>query len=104
MIVAGRRTPIARLDGDLAALDAQTLATIVVRALIEDVGVAPDAVADVILATAAGPGGNLARRVALGEQPHGGDASDTAQPRVDTAGAAVQVPQARPAKMFGHPS
>ena len=65
LIVAGRRTPIARLDGDLATLDAQTLATIVVRALIEDVGLAPDAVADVILATAAGPGGNLARRVAL---------------------------------------
>jgi acetyl-CoA C-acetyltransferase len=64
-IVAGRRTPVARLDGDLATLDAQTLATIVVRALIDDAGIAPDAVADVILATAAGPGGNLARRVAL---------------------------------------
>jgi acetyl-CoA C-acetyltransferase len=65
VIVAGRRTPIARLDGDLATLDAQALATIVVRALIGEVGIASDAVADVILATAAGPGGNLARRVAL---------------------------------------
>lgn len=65
VVVAGRRTPIARLDGDLATLDAQALATVVVRALIDDIGIAPDAVADVILATAAGPGGNLARRVAL---------------------------------------
>ncbi len=65
LILAGRRTPIARLDGELASLDAQALATIVVRELVADVGVAPDAVADVILATAAGPGGNLARRVAL---------------------------------------
>ena len=65
LILAGRRTPIARLDGELATLDAQALAAIVVRALVEDVGIAPDAVADVILATAAGPGGNLARRVAL---------------------------------------
>jgi acetyl-CoA C-acetyltransferase len=65
ILVAGRRTPIARLDGDLATLDAQALATIVVRALVDEVGIAQDAVADVILATAAGPGGNLARRVAL---------------------------------------
>ncbi len=65
LILAGRRTPIARLDGELASLDAQTLATIVVRALVSDIGVAPDAVSDVILAMAAGPGGNLARRVAL---------------------------------------
>lgn len=65
LILAGRRTPIARLDGELSSLDAQALATIVVRALVDDVGIAPDAVADVILATAAGPGGNLARRVAL---------------------------------------
>ena len=64
-ILAGRRTPIAKLDGELATLDALTLATVVVRALVADVGIAPDAVADVILATAAGPGGNLARRVAL---------------------------------------
>jgi acetyl-CoA C-acetyltransferase len=65
VIVAARRTPIARLDGELAGLDAQALAATVVRVLLDDVGVAPDAVDDVILATAAGPGGNLARRVAL---------------------------------------
>ena len=65
LILAGRRTPIAKLDGELATLDALALATVVVRALVADVGIPPDAVADVILATAAGPGGNLARRVAL---------------------------------------
>jgi acetyl-CoA C-acetyltransferase len=65
LIVTGRRTPLARLDGELAFLDAQGLATVVVRALIGDARIAPDTVDDVILATAAGPGGNLARRVAL---------------------------------------
>ncbi len=65
LILAGLRTPIARLDGELAALDAQALAAVVVRALVAEVGIAPGDVADVILASAAGPGGNLARRVAL---------------------------------------
>lgn len=65
LILAGRRTPIARLDGALASLDAQDLGAVVVRALVADLGLAPDAITDVILATAAGPGGNLARRVAL---------------------------------------
>lgn len=64
-IIAGRRTAIARLDGDLASLDAQALGAVVVRALVAELQIAPDAVTDVILATAAGPGGNLARRVAL---------------------------------------
>jgi acetyl-CoA C-acetyltransferase len=65
VVVAGRRTPIARLDGDLAGLDAQALGAIVVRALLEDMGDTRNAVDDVIVASAAGAGGNLARRIAL---------------------------------------
>jgi len=65
VIIAARRTPIARLDGELAALGAEALAATVIRALLDEVGAAPDAVDDVIFATAAGPGGNLARRAAL---------------------------------------
>lgn len=64
-VVAGLRSPIARLDGELASLDAQVLGAVVVRALAERLGDAAAEVCDVILATAAGPGGNLARRVAL---------------------------------------
>lgn len=63
-VLVGRRTPFTRLDGALAHLDEQALAQAVVRAVMEELdGVAP--VDDVILANAAGRGGNLARRVAL---------------------------------------
>ena len=65
LIVAARRTPIARLDGDLAAHHAHSLAARVIAAVVSDAGIADEQVADVILATAAGPGGNLARRAAL---------------------------------------
>jgi acetyl-CoA C-acetyltransferase len=65
VIVAARRTPIARLDGDLAGFDAQALAASVIAAVVADAGVEGEGVADVILAHAAGPGGNLARRAAL---------------------------------------
>lgn len=64
MVVAARRTPFARLDGDLRAVDAQALAAAVIAAVVADAGVAGH-VDDVILATATGPGGNLARRAAL---------------------------------------
>ena len=65
VVVAARRTPIARLDGDLAPLAAEALGATVVRDLAAALGEAAAGVDDVIFATAAGPGGNLARRVAL---------------------------------------
>ncbi|MGD9696666.1 MAG: thiolase family protein [Thermoleophilia bacterium] len=65
IVVAARRTPIARLDGELAPLPAEALAATVLAALVRQTGLAADRVDDVILATAAGPGGNLARRAAL---------------------------------------
>lgn len=65
LVIAARRTPIARLDGELRTLDAQALGAVVVRDLAEGLGALARRIDDVILATAAGPGGNLARRVAL---------------------------------------
>lgn len=65
IVVAAVRTPFAPLDGALAGVDADGLAAAVVRAAVERAGVDPGAVADVILATATAPGGNLARRAAL---------------------------------------
>ncbi len=66
VIIAAARTPIARLDGDLATLDADTLAATIIRHLLTTSGIERIPVDDVIFATAAGPGGNLARRAALG--------------------------------------
>ncbi len=65
LVIAARRTPIARLDGALRTLDAQTLGAGVVRDLVAGLGAAADQIDDVIIATATGPGGNLARRIAL---------------------------------------
>lgn len=65
VVVEAVRTPFARLDGALAHLDAQALAALVVRAAVARVGVAPGDVDDVLVAHAAGPGGNLARLAAL---------------------------------------
>ncbi|MCB0881498.1 MAG: thiolase family protein [Thermoleophilia bacterium] len=53
------------MDGPLAGVHADDLAAAVVRAAVERAGVDAAAVADVVLATATGPGGNLARRAAL---------------------------------------
>ena len=65
IVVVGRRSPIARLDGDLAGVDAQALGAIVVRALLDTLGETRGVVDDVIVASAAGAGGNLARRIAV---------------------------------------
>ncbi len=63
VVVAARRTPFARLDGALREWTADALASRVVSGLLEGLpDVVPD---DVIIATATGPGGNLARRSAL---------------------------------------
>ena len=65
VVVAARRTPIARLDGDLAGLSAEDLVVPLVGALRAEAGFRLDDVDDVILGNAAGPPGNLARRAAL---------------------------------------
>lgn len=65
VVVEAVRTPFARLDGVLAHLDAQALAALAVREAVARAGVAPGDVDDVLVAHAAGPGGNLARLAAL---------------------------------------
>lgn len=65
IIVAARRTPIGRVGRSLRSLSVDQLAAPVLRALLEDVGLGPDAVADVVLGNAVGPGGNPARLAAL---------------------------------------
>lgn len=64
VVVGAIRTPFARLDGELASVDAQALAAVVIRALLAEVP-ASVGVDDVLMANATGPGGNLARRAAL---------------------------------------
>lgn len=63
VIIAACRTPFTRLDGALARWNADDLAARVIAELHERVpDVVPD---DVLMATATGPGGNLARRALL---------------------------------------
>ncbi len=65
VVVAARRTPIARLDGDLAGLSAEDLVVPLVAALRAETGFRLNDVEDLILGNASGPPGNLARRAAL---------------------------------------
>jgi len=63
VIVGACRTPLACLDGGLAGWDADDLAAHVIGDLMRRV---PDVrIDDVLMATATGPGGNLARRALL---------------------------------------
>lgn len=64
MIIAARRTPLRRANGALKGLRAHELLAPVLRSLLEGAGVAPDAVADVVIGNAVG-GGNVARLAAL---------------------------------------
>lgn len=65
VIIAARRTPIGRLGGVLRHLSVEALAAPVMNAVLADAGLEADAVDDVILGNAAGPGGNPARLAAL---------------------------------------
>ena len=65
IIIAARRTPIGRVRGALRRLQVDALAAPVLKALLAETGLAADAVDDVILGNAAGPGGNPARLSAL---------------------------------------
>lgn len=65
IVIAARRTPIGRVRGALRRLQVDALAAPVLKALLADSGLAADAVDDVILGNAAGPGGNPARLSAL---------------------------------------
>jgi acetyl-CoA C-acetyltransferase len=67
-IVAARRSPIGRLGGSLASLPAHALGAAVLRKLLEDSGLAPGSIDEVILGQvlAAGAGMNPARQAARG--------------------------------------
>lgn len=65
MVIAARRTPVAPRGGALARIDAPELAAFAARACLDDAGLPPDAVDELILANALGAGGNPARIAAL---------------------------------------
>ncbi|HBS50853.1 MAG TPA: acetyl-CoA C-acyltransferase [Rhodobacteraceae bacterium] len=65
VIVAARRTIVAPRGGALAELEIHELAAPVLRACLDDAGLAPDEVDEVILSNALGAGGNPARLAAL---------------------------------------
>jgi acetyl-CoA C-acetyltransferase len=68
VIVAGARTPIGKLQGSLAGLQAVDLGAIAIRAALERAGVAPDAVDYVIMGHVlqAGAGQITSRQAAMG--------------------------------------
>lgn len=65
VIAAAFRTPIGRINGSLAAIEPASLAAPLIRQILAETGLAPDAVDDVILGNAANSAGNLARLAAL---------------------------------------
>lgn len=65
VIVAARRTPIGTAGKSLAGYRVEQLAAPVLTALLDDAGLPPADVADVILGNCMGPGGNPARVSAL---------------------------------------
>jgi acetyl-CoA C-acetyltransferase len=67
VIVAALRTPVGSFGGSLASLPATALGTVVVKALLEQTGLAPDQVDEVILGQVltAGVGQNPARQTTL---------------------------------------
>lgn len=64
-ILAARRTAVAPRGGAFRAVEAHDLAAPVLRACLDDAGVAPDDVEHVILGNALSGGGNVARLAAL---------------------------------------
>ncbi|MCH8499865.1 MAG: acetyl-CoA C-acetyltransferase [Marinobacter sp.] len=70
VIVAAKRTPIGAFGGSLSSLRADQLGAAVIRALLEDTGIAPEQVNEVLLGQVltAGCGQNPARQAAI----HGG--------------------------------
>ncbi|MCU1555534.1 MAG: acetyl-CoA acetyltransferase [Arthrobacter sp.] len=65
VIIAARRTPVCRANGVLKSLRAHELLAPVLRSLLDDAGVPPESVADVVIGNAVGGGGNVARLAGL---------------------------------------
>ena len=65
LVVLGRRTPLARAGTALDDVPVHRLLAPVLRRLVEESGLAPEHVVDVVMGNAVGAGGNLARLAAL---------------------------------------
>lgn len=65
VLVLGRRTPLARAGTVLDGVPVHRLLAPVLRSLLEDSGLDPQQLADVVVGNAVGAGGNLARLAAL---------------------------------------
>lgn len=65
VVAAAFRTPIGRIGGTLSAIEPASLAVPLIRKILAETGLRPDAVDDVILGNAANSAGNLARLAAL---------------------------------------
>lgn len=65
VVAAAFRTPIGRIGGTLSAIEPASLAVPLIRKILAETGLPPDAVDDVILGNAANSAGNLARLAAL---------------------------------------
>lgn len=65
MVIAARRTPICRSGGLLSSLRAHELLAPVLRSLLEEVRLGPEAVTDVVIGNAVGANGNVARLASL---------------------------------------
>lgn len=65
VVAAAFRTPIGRINGSLASVEPARLAAPLIRHILAETGLPPEAVDDVILGNAANSAGNLARLAAL---------------------------------------
>ena len=65
VVGAAFRTPVGRIGGTLSAIEPASLAVPLIRKILAETGLPPDAVDDVILGNAANSAGNLARLAAL---------------------------------------
>ncbi|PDT34593.1 acetyl-CoA C-acyltransferase [Rhizobium sp. M10] len=65
VVVAAYRTPIGRAFGSLAAVASEDLLAPIIRRILAETGIAPEAIDDVLVGNAAGGGGNIARLAAL---------------------------------------
>lgn len=65
-LISARRSPVASRNGALAHLELHALAAPVLAAALQDAGLAPGQVGELIVANSLGAGGNPARVIALG--------------------------------------
>ncbi|PCK83214.1 acetyl-CoA C-acyltransferase [Rhizobium sophoriradicis] len=65
VVVAAYRTPMGRAFGSLATVASEDLLSPIIRRIVAETGIAPEAIDDVLVGNAAGGGGNIARLAAL---------------------------------------